>query len=78
MGDMTSDDHCYSWAHGTRAGATNAHSSDGPSDISGLLLLPPTVATGDMTSDDRCYYWARGIHAVATDAHNSDGPYDIR
>jgi hypothetical protein len=78
MGDMTSDDHCYSWAHDMRAGATNAHSSDGPSDISGLLLLPPTVATGDMTSDDRCYYWARGIHAVATDAHNSDGSYDIR
>jgi hypothetical protein len=34
--------------------------------ISGLLLLPPTVAMGHLTSDDHCYYWARGTRMVAT------------
>jgi hypothetical protein len=56
-------------------GATSAHSSDEPSDISGLLLVPPTVAMGDMTIDDRCYYWNV---PVTTSTHSSDGPYDIR
>jgi hypothetical protein len=56
-------------------GATSAHSCDEPSDISGLLLVPPTVAMGDMTIDDRCYYWNV---PVTTSTHSSDGPYDIR
>jgi hypothetical protein len=56
MGRMPSDDRCYCGAHGTRVVATSTHSSDGLSDISKLLLLPPTVATCDMTSDDRYYY----------------------
>jgi hypothetical protein len=38
--------------------ATRCHSSNRPSDISKLLLLPPTVAIGYMTSDERCYCWA--------------------
>jgi hypothetical protein len=46
MGYMTSDDHCYYWAHGTRAVATSPHSSDGRSDISGPLALAPTVEMG--------------------------------
>jgi hypothetical protein len=58
-------------------GATSAHSSDGPSDISGLLLLPPTVATVYLTSDDCCYCEARGTHMVATNTHNSDRLSDI-
>jgi hypothetical protein len=76
-GRMTSDDHCYCRAHGTRAVATSAHSSDGLSDISGLLLLPPTAAMDNMILGDRCYYWAHGTHAAATGAHSSDGSYDI-
>jgi hypothetical protein len=35
-------------------------------DISGVLLLPPTVVTGHMTSDDRCYSWTHGTCVVAT------------
>jgi hypothetical protein len=50
MGHMISVDRCYCGTRGTRVDATSAHNSDGPSDISGLLLLPPTMATG------RCYY----------------------
>jgi hypothetical protein len=75
---MIWENRCYYGAHGMHAGATSAHISDGPSDISGPLLLPPTVATDDMTSDDCCCYWAHDTHAVATGAHNNDGPYDIR
>jgi hypothetical protein len=51
---LTLADRCYCGARGTRASATSSHSSNGSSDISGLLLLPPTVAIGDMTADDRC------------------------
>jgi hypothetical protein len=50
MGRMTSADHCYCGARGTREGATSAHSSDGPSNISGPLLLPPTMVMGRLTS----------------------------
>jgi hypothetical protein len=64
--------------HVARAVATSAHSSDMLSDISGPLLLPPTVATGDMTSGDRCYYCARGMRVVATGTHSNNGSYDIR
>jgi hypothetical protein len=55
MMSMTSDDRCYYGARGTCAGATSAHSSDGPSDISEPLLLPPTITTDYMTSGDRRY-----------------------
>jgi hypothetical protein len=60
-----------------RVVAIGAHNSDGSSDICGLLLLPPTVATGYMTSDDRCYCGARGMHPVSTSPHSSDGSSDI-
>jgi hypothetical protein len=40
-GRMISADCYYYGAHGTRAGATSAHNSDGLSDIS--LLLPQTM-----------------------------------
>jgi hypothetical protein len=53
-------------ARGMHMVSTRHQSSDKPSDISGLLLLPPTVVTGYMTSDDRCYYWARGTRMVVT------------
>jgi hypothetical protein len=75
---MTSEDCCYCGARGTRAGATSTHSSDGLSNISGPLLLPPIVAMGNMTSHNHCYYWARGTHMIATSTHSSDRPYDIR
>jgi hypothetical protein len=48
-----------------------------PSDISGQLLLPSTIATGYMTSNDHCSCWARGTRAVATSAHSSDESSDI-
>jgi hypothetical protein len=54
MDTLTLVDRYYCGARGTHVGATSAHTNDGPSDISGPLLLPPTVATGDMTSNDRC------------------------
>jgi hypothetical protein len=75
---MTLEDRCYYRARGTRTGATSAHISDGPSDISEPLLLPLTVAMGDITSYACCYYWARGTRMAATGAHNSDELYDIR
>jgi hypothetical protein len=75
---MTSEDSCYCGARATHAGATSTHSSVGPSNIGGSLLLPPTVATGDMTSDDHCYCCARGTCMISTGTHNSDGLYDIR
>jgi hypothetical protein len=53
------------------------HSSERPSNISGSLQLPPTVATGYMTSDDCCYYWARDTLVAATSPHNNDGHSDI-
>jgi hypothetical protein len=43
---MTSDDHCYCWARGTRVVATSSHNNDVCSDISGPLALAPIVATG--------------------------------
>jgi hypothetical protein len=46
-GYMTSEDHCYYGAHGTRVGATSMHNSDGPSNI---------VAMGVLTLVD-CWYW---------------------
>jgi hypothetical protein len=56
MGYMTSDDRCYCWTRGTRVVATSFHSSEGRSDISGLSLLAPTVATDYLTSVVR-WYW---------------------
>jgi hypothetical protein len=77
MDTLTLADRCYRWTHDTRTIATVGHVAHtrlllAPTavmgtDISGTLLLPPTIATGHMTSDDRCYCWARGMHAVATD-----------
>jgi hypothetical protein len=61
-------------ARGTCAVHVGAHSSDGQSDISELLLLSPTIMTGPMTSEDRCYYGLRGTRAVADSVHSSDGP----
>jgi hypothetical protein len=46
--------------------STSPNSSDDPSDISELLLLPSIVAMGYMTSDDHCYCWAHDMHTVAT------------
>jgi hypothetical protein len=60
MGRMTLDDRYYYGACGTRAVAASPHTSDEPSDITGPLLLPPTVVMDYMTSDDLYYYWARG------------------
>jgi hypothetical protein len=57
--------------------ASSAHSSDVPSDISGPLLLPHTVATCYMTLDDCCYCWARGMRVVAISPHSSDRCSDI-
>jgi hypothetical protein len=42
--------------HVTHTIATSAHNSDEPSDISGSLLLPPTMATGYLTLEYCCYY----------------------
>jgi hypothetical protein len=42
-------------ACGTSAVATSRHSSDGLSDISGPLLLAPTVPMGCLTSVACCY-----------------------
>jgi hypothetical protein len=39
-GSMTSDDHCYCGARDMCAISTRPNSNDGPSDISGPLLLP--------------------------------------
>jgi hypothetical protein len=75
---MTSENHCYSRAHGMRMSANGTHISDGLFDISGPLLLPPTIATGDMTSDDHCYYWTHRMNTVATSTHSIDWPCDIR
>jgi hypothetical protein len=72
MDYMALEDRHYCVARGTRTVATSAYSSDGSSDISRLLLLPPTIAMGYMISEDRCYYGTRGMHAVATNAHISD------
>jgi hypothetical protein len=77
MGHMTSADRCYCGASDTCVGATSAHSSDGPSDISRPLLLPPTMATDCLTSADRCYCGAHGTRTVPT-SPISDGPSNIR
>jgi hypothetical protein len=71
-GSMTSNDHFYRGARGTRAISTSSNSSDGSFDISGPLLLPSIVASGYMTTDDRCYCWARGMHEVATSNEHSN------
>jgi hypothetical protein len=57
--------------------AASSHNSDGQSDISEPLLLPPTIAKDSKTSEDHCYCGARGTHMVANSAHSSDEPYDI-
>jgi hypothetical protein len=44
-GILTSVYHCYYWTRGTRTIAASAHSSDGHSDMSGLLLLLDTWHT---------------------------------
>jgi hypothetical protein len=72
---MTSDDHCYYGARGTRAISTSPNNNDGSSDISWSLLLPFTVVTG-MTSDDHYYYWAYDTRAVTTSPHGSDARSD--
>jgi hypothetical protein len=85
---------CYYEACVTHMVIASAHSSDGPSDINGLLLLSPTIASGSITSEDHCYCGARGTRRGAncvhtsmgrlTSAdpcyyhHNSDRLYDIR
>jgi hypothetical protein len=53
--------------------STSPNNSNGPSNISGPLRLPSTIARGCMTSDDRCYCLTRGMCTVAT----SDGHSDI-
>jgi hypothetical protein len=55
----------------------SAHSNDGQSDISGPLLLPPTIPMGSMTSEDRCYCGAPDMCVDFTSAQSSDGPSDI-
>jgi hypothetical protein len=81
---LTSADCCYCWTRGTLTVAGSAHSSDGHSDISNIivtvghvahmwLLLAPTAAMGGLTSVDRCYCWIRCIRAVATSTHSSYG-----
>jgi hypothetical protein len=74
---MTSVDHFYCGARGTRTGATSTHNSNGPSDISCLLLLPPTVMTGNMTSDNCCHYAAHGLRVISILSNSSDGPSNI-
>jgi hypothetical protein len=55
----------------------SAHNSDGSSDISRSLLLPPIIAMGSIISEDRCYCGARGMRVGATSAHSSDRTSDI-
>jgi hypothetical protein len=57
--------------------AISAHSRDEPSDISGLLVLLPTIAMGCMTPKEHWYYGAHGTPAGATSTHSSDGPSNI-
>jgi hypothetical protein len=63
MGSMTSEDCCYCGARGMRVGA-GTYNSDVSSDISGPLLLPPTIATGHLTLADRCYYQPQYQRAI--------------
>jgi hypothetical protein len=60
-----------------RVGASSAHSSDEPSDISGPLLLPSIMATDRLTSVGHCYCGARGTHTDPTSPNSSDEPSDI-
>jgi hypothetical protein len=46
-------------------------------DISGTLLLPPTVATDSMTSDNRCYCRTHDTHTISTSTNSSNGSSDI-
>jgi hypothetical protein len=57
--------------------ATSPHNNDELSDISGPLLLTPTIATGSLTSEDVATVGAHGTSVVATSPHNSDGLSDI-
>jgi hypothetical protein len=69
---------CTTIICGTRCeGAISAHSSDGPSDISGPLLLPPTMMTGSLTSMSRCYCRTRGTREVPTSPNSNNGTSDI-
>jgi hypothetical protein len=54
-GRMTSEEHCYCGARGTRVGATSVHNRDRSYDISRPLLLPPIMAMGRLTSAGHCY-----------------------
>jgi hypothetical protein len=63
----------YCGARGTHAVTASVYSSNGQSDINGLLLLPPIILTGSMTSEDRCYYRACGTCAIVDSARSSDG-----
>jgi hypothetical protein len=77
MVSMTSENHFECGACGTSAVADNAHTSDGLYDISGPLLLPPTIVTCSMTSDDHWYCGTHGTRISATSAHSSDGSFYI-
>jgi hypothetical protein len=55
-----------------RAISSSPNSSDRPSDISGLVILPSTTVMVNMTSDDHCYCSARGTRAIATSDGHSD------
>jgi hypothetical protein len=65
---MTSVDHWYCGARRMHVGATSIHNNDGPSDISGLLLLPATMVTCRLTSAGR----------PSMTIHTSDGLHDIK
>jgi hypothetical protein len=78
MDPMTSVDRCYCGTRDMHVGATSSHSSNGPSNISGPLLLPVTMAMGYLTSVSCCYHVARGMSAVPTSPNSSDGLHDIR
>jgi hypothetical protein len=73
MGSMTSKVYCYCEACDTCVVADSAHSNDGPYDISGPLLLPPTIGMNSMTLEDHCYCGACGTRVGATSACNTDG-----
>jgi hypothetical protein len=69
----------YFGARGTRTVATSIHSSDELTDISGSLLLPPTIAMamGYLTSEDYCYYGVCDTRVIATSTHNNDRSSNI-
>jgi hypothetical protein len=69
----------YFGARGIRTVATSIHSSDELTDISGSLLLPPTIAMmmGYLTSEDYCYYEVCDTRTIDTSTHNNDRSSNI-